>query len=203
MTDLDTLITDLRAKAEAATPGPWERRQDPVKYWHAWVEGPSTHPAIPSPDVVCTPAFSDRFHEDDVANMDFIAAANPAAIFTILDALDEARGELERRYDPGYIEDLLRVVSATDQNWREVQAELATLRAEVERLRGEDESWRHIKRGTTYRTLGVARAQCAEPIRDNEPVKVYRSDADGSLSIRPVAEFHDGRFVPTTPETTT
>lgn len=92
----DTTLSALRAKAEEATPGPWTVVRDPVKHWPAWVEGPSTHPSIPSPDVVCSPSYSDRFSEDDVKNMEYIAAANPTTILALLDALEEARAAYKK-----------------------------------------------------------------------------------------------------------
>lgn len=96
MTDLNTLITDLRAKAEAATPGPWEPG-----------DGKNNGGFL---SVYCDDATGQRVaqtdgdfllfsHEQKRANAAFIAAANPAAnpaaILTILAALAEARGQIE------------------------------------------------------------------------------------------------------------
>ena len=52
---------------------------------------------------------------------------------------------------------------------------------------------RHKARGSTCRVVGQATAQCAEPIRDGDPVTVYVGD-DGGQWVRPPAEFGDGRF---------
>lgn len=53
---------------------------------------------------------------------------------------------------------------------------------------------RHRKRGSTYTVMGRAKVQTGTPLTDYSEVVVYRSEADGSLWVRPVAEFEDGRF---------
>jgi hypothetical protein len=73
---------------------------------------------------------------------------------------------------------------------------------------------RHVKRGTTYAVVGEAKFQssrwlteaklveASEPLAgwlestfaDMQPVVVYRSTENGSLWVRPKAEFEDGRF---------
>lgn len=62
--------------------------------------------------------------------------------------------------------------------------------------------WRHLKRGTTYEVVGVAKLQTAltEGLADETPMVVYRNEANGKLSVRALDEFHDGRFewLPTT-----
>ncbi len=55
--------------------------------------------------------------------------------------------------------------------------------------------YRHKGRRTTYRVLHEnAGMQCKVPALDNEPMVVYQSIGDGSVWVRPVAEFYDGRF---------
>lgn len=57
--------------------------------------------------------------------------------------------------------------------------------------------WRHKKRGSTYTVMGVASAQVVGvPIEEGATAVVYRSEHDGSLWLRPAAEFMDGRFEP-------
>lgn len=53
--------------------------------------------------------------------------------------------------------------------------------------------WRHKKRGTTYTEMGRARLQVDGPL-DMADVVIYQSNTDGSMWVRPVTEFEDGRF---------
>jgi hypothetical protein len=61
--------------------------------------------------------------------------------------------------------------------------------------------WRHLKRGTTYEVIGVAKLQTAltEGLADETLMVVYRNDATGKLSVRSLYEFCDGRFEIITP----
>jgi hypothetical protein len=54
---------------------------------------------------------------------------------------------------------------------------------------------RHVKRGSTYQVVGEATLQTEVPISDPIRMVVYRADRDGALWVRPMSEFHDGRFV--------
>lgn len=50
------------------------------------------------------------------------------------------------------------------------------------------------RKGGTYDSLGAARIQSDEPLKDMDEVVVYRAHADGSLWARRKSEFEDGRF---------
>lgn len=56
--------------------------------------------------------------------------------------------------------------------------------------------WRHLKRGSTYEVVGVAKLQTAltEGLADEAPMVVYRNETTGKLSVRSLDEFCDGRF---------
>lgn len=54
--------------------------------------------------------------------------------------------------------------------------------------------WKHVKRGTSYAEAGRGRINISTEIKDGDVVVIYRSEADGSLEVRSVAEFEDGRF---------
>lgn len=96
----------------------------------------------------------------------------------------------------------------------------------VERLRSAltasapEDLYRHKKRGTTYRLLGIGKMQAtnwfkeqwqhADPQSDNPPLRtldsvdmaevtIYQSTTDGSLWVRPKDEFEDGRFKKASP----
>lgn len=55
---------------------------------------------------------------------------------------------------------------------------------------------RHVKRGSTYEVVAQAWLQTSKPLRDMEPMIVYRAD-DGTYWVRPESEFSDGRFAAT------
>jgi hypothetical protein len=56
--------------------------------------------------------------------------------------------------------------------------------------------WRHLKRGTTYEVVGIAKLQTAQTlgVADETPMVVYKNEANGKLSVRALDEFCDGRF---------
>lgn len=54
----------------------------------------------------------------------------------------------------------------------------------------------HVKRGTHYVLLTrEAVSQNSDPTHDNQAYCVYQSLKDGTVWVRPRAEFFDGRFV--------
>lgn len=56
--------------------------------------------------------------------------------------------------------------------------------------------WRHLKRGTTYEVIGIAKLQTALSggLADETKMVVYKNEATGWLSVRALDEFCDGRF---------
>lgn len=63
---------------------------------------------------------------------------------------------------------------------------------EIERLSKFRPSHEHRK-GGRYQYVGSAKVQTDTPLADYDSVIVYRAE-DGTLWVRPNAEFHDGRF---------
>jgi hypothetical protein len=53
---------------------------------------------------------------------------------------------------------------------------------------------RHKSRGSTYRVVGTAILQSAEPVGEACAMVVYRDIDTGHLWVRPEVEFDDGRF---------
>ena len=94
MTDLNTLITDLRARAEAATPRPWEQNgMDVVADTRRQVccgQGVFECCGIPDIEGDVFPVVG-RCELTDAA---FIAAANPTTILALCDALEARDAEI-------------------------------------------------------------------------------------------------------------
>lgn len=83
-------IKELRRLAEAATPGPWRYREDDdehaaaVAHEHGWVDA-----ILPS-------------GEQENKDAEYIASANPSAILSLLDHIEQQEAEIARlRKDAG------------------------------------------------------------------------------------------------------
>lgn len=51
------------------------------------------------------------------------------------------------------------------------------------------------RKGGFYTEIGEGKVQTDTPLVDYDEVTVYRSEADGSVWVRPTKEFNDGRFI--------
>lgn len=88
------MTNDLREKAEAATPGPWEATDGVV-----WIDtreqvccGRGYQECCGEPDVI---GGQEKVADTNAPNAAYIAAANPAAIIALLDELDALRAKVK------------------------------------------------------------------------------------------------------------
>ncbi len=91
-----TTDAELRALAEAATPGPWRHSGATV-----WAPMSPDDPTDYSGEAVAyVPTLGDEFDADDAA---YIAAASPDRILALLDEVARLEAALDyiARYDPG------------------------------------------------------------------------------------------------------
>ena len=107
-----------------------------------------------------------------------------AAAFQITEA--RALKVLQRLRDDGLVD----LVSRREPQWRAKSRGFEVYPGEI---------YRHVRRGTTYRVVGLARFQ-GDLEYDTDPVVLYvrvESSADlglGEMWCRPLSEFTDGRF---------
>lgn len=92
------MIEALREKAEAATPGPWTTksilsRTDRPDIEILGVFGPS-HVVDEMDGIAIPDRMSDRLFTEDAANMEYIAAASPDVILSLLSERDRLRAAL-------------------------------------------------------------------------------------------------------------
>lgn len=87
MSDID--LDELREKAEAATEGPW------IREWPA-PDDPYTKPAILEREEYEVVVRADDERETDLADFDFIAAADPATVLALIERLEDAEEALGR-----------------------------------------------------------------------------------------------------------
>lgn len=124
------------------------------------------------------------------------------------ESLDAVR-RVYREAHEARVSELLAANNALVERARKAEAEVERLRGQMlsdyrEGRAADPTRWRHKARGSTYHTVGLARAQCPPdaPINDDEMVLVYRDIDTGKLAVRRSAEvhvrrsaeFHDGRF---------
>ncbi|MGU9981534.1 ead/Ea22-like family protein [Phreatobacter sp. HK31-P] len=96
-----------------------------------------------------------------------------------------------------YIVTVQKVLAKTPAEQRkEAEKRAEAAEAALARLTAPSPRYGHKKRGTTYAVVGMARVQTARPLKDMEPVTVYRCEQTGDLWARPSEEFYDGRFEP-------
>ena len=103
----ETEPADLRAKAEAATPGPWFAI-DSIRNKETYIIPGDTEPTfdneensfawgimVDDPDEGYSIVHGENYHsiEDIQQDIDFIAAANPTTILSLLDEIERLRAE--------------------------------------------------------------------------------------------------------------
>lgn len=175
----------------------------------------------------CIISMDEKFRDYDVeyVRADIATAQTIAPVTKPVDVsagLEQAANFLEQR-----VHDYVQEHGMTDPSTGVVEypgwgdeyvSELEDLAEAIRALSAEPvqgEQWqpthRHVKRGTDYEVLGIGKMQTErwiEPgiypkpgIADMREVVVYRSVDDGSLWVRPIEEFNDGRFevLPATP----
>ena len=106
--------TELKALAEKATPGPWETRtttHEPAGF----VQGPPVDDMPYRAEILGDDYTGFGDDEQKARDVAYVAAANPAAILTLIADLESAQDER-------------RALLATEQNLRE---ELAALKASI------------------------------------------------------------------------
>ena len=106
----ETELADLRAKAEAATPGPWFAI-DSIRNKETYIIPGDTEPTfdneensfawgimVDDPDEGYSIVHGENYHsiEDIQQDIDFIAAANPTTILSLLDDRDRLMAEIAR-----------------------------------------------------------------------------------------------------------
>lgn len=126
---------ELRRLAEAATPGEWRARGNEVLNG-----GQNRKPIVTRPD------------HQGMADADYIAAANPATVLSLLDALEAAEADAEANEEAH--DQALRAI-------RQMDAEKARLRARVEALERAG-----AKAALWVREIQLARPMSTYPLRE-------------------------------------
>ncbi|WWT39561.1 hypothetical protein [Microcystis phage Mae-JY02] len=114
---------------------------------------------------------------------------------TLIDKAEAHDDDLIRRGDADAAIVACKGNGATRQNCRDAIAAIPA------RGVGVKERVQHKKRGSTYRVLGRGKVQTDTPLTDYAEVVVYQAEADGTVWVRPVSEFKDGRFAALEPVT--
>ncbi len=122
MTQPDIDIADLRAKAEAATPGPWTTGDCGDIYYDEETPGGAF--------LLASTENGDR---QSAENCTFIAAANPSVVLALLDRLAAAEAELamalvrisNQQFQNDNLRENLRAMKAKEEGMSEVWKALA------------------------------------------------------------------------------
>lgn len=110
-------INELRRLTQAATPGPW------VNYGRQPSAAGLPHSAVAAKTLlarVYSEAYGDV--EQETANAEFIAAANPAAVSELLDRLEAA--EKDSAHHKALAESALRVAKGWEDKCDELRAKI-------------------------------------------------------------------------------
>ncbi len=133
MTDITELAQTLKAAAEKATPGQWERGDGK----HGSELLVYCDDALGSAVCEATSGYNAIPKYQRIDNLDFIALANPANILALVEALEKAQAkiiELQRKYE----------IDPRTHEIIDLEERVAELESEIEKWKQEAEAWEQV-----------------------------------------------------------